>query len=52
MPSAAVLGAGGDDYTSFLIAGGRDGGLSQATTVELGLDVGFGEGQVSVGRCR
>ena len=42
----AVLGAGVDGDEILLIAGGGDGGLTGATTVELGLDVGLAEGEV------
>jgi hypothetical protein len=40
----AEFGAGLDGYAVFLVAGRGDGALARAAAVELGLDVGFGEG--------
>lgn len=46
MPSDAVFGAGVDGDTVLFVAGGCDAGLAGAAAVELGLDVGLGEGQI------
>lgn len=42
---AAKLASRSYCHTVFLIARGADGRLARSATVELGLDVGLGEGQ-------